>query len=72
MDRDHGSWNLNITSLRTNNKRAMYVCKYIGKDLAAFAHCKRWWRSHDYNEKEELTDEQKRERAQWDRDWETM
>ncbi len=27
---------------------ARYVAKYLGKDLAAFIGCKRWWRSHDY------------------------
>ena len=27
---------------------AAYVAKYVSKAPEAFAHCKRWWRSHDY------------------------
>ena len=33
---------------------AAYVAKYVSKAPEAFAHCKRWWRSHDYQvDKEE-------------------
>lgn len=28
---------------------AAYVAKYISKAPESFAHCKRWWRSHDYS-----------------------
>lgn len=63
-----GSWNVNITSLRGSTKRAAYVCKYIGKDLHSFHKCKRWWRSHDYNEPEEETEEDKEARRGWGRE----
>lgn len=29
---------------------AKYVAKYLGKDPHAFAGCKRWWRSHNYEQ----------------------
>jgi hypothetical protein len=45
-----GSYMVDIRAIRTTGQAAFYVAKYVGKDLAAFAHCKRWWRSHDYNE----------------------
>lgn len=45
-----GSTHVDIRAIKTIGKAAFYVAKYIGKDLAAFAHCKRWWRSHGYSE----------------------
>ena len=60
------SWNVNIMALGTRGLVA-YACKYIGKDLSAFEGCKRWWRSHDFNDKEEPTDEEIWERKKWGR-----
>jgi hypothetical protein len=45
-----GSFMVNIQAIKNIGQRAFYVAKYVGKDLAAFTNCKRWWRSHDYNE----------------------
>lgn len=43
-----GAFIVGITKIPTIHGAAQYVAKYIGKDLASFAGCKRWWRSHDY------------------------
>lgn len=45
-----GSHQVDIRKIDTRGKAAFYVSKYIGKDLSAFEGCKRWWRSHGYNE----------------------
>lgn len=45
-----GSTHVDIRKIDTRGKAAFYVAKYIGKDLSAFPHCKRWWRSHGYSE----------------------
>jgi len=45
-----GSRGVDIRKIDTRGQAAFYVAKYIGKDLSAFAGCKRWWRSHGYNE----------------------
>lgn len=45
-----GSYMVDIRKIATTGQAAMYCAKYIGKDLSAFAHCKRWWRSHGYSE----------------------
>ena len=45
-----GSTHIDIRKIDTRGKAAFYVAKYIGKDLAPFEHCKRWWRSHGYSE----------------------
>ncbi len=46
-----------VVDIRRPKTRAQvywYVAKYLGKDLAPFKGCKRWWRSHNYEvEKEE-------------------
>lgn len=60
------SWNVNIMALGTRGLVA-YACKYIGKDLSAFEGCKRWWRSHDFNEKIEPTEEELAQRRGWGR-----
>lgn len=44
-----GSYMVDIRRIRTNGQAAMYVAKYIGKDLSAFEGCKRWWRSVGYS-----------------------
>lgn len=48
-----GAWMVHISQIRTVGQAMFYVTKYIGKDLAPFEGCKRWWRSHDYNVIEE-------------------
>jgi hypothetical protein len=45
-----GSSQIFINKIATTGQAAFYAAKYIGKDLHAFAHCKRWWRSHGYSE----------------------
>lgn len=45
-----GSHQVDIRKIDTRGKAAFYVAKYIGKDLQAFAACKRWWRSHHFND----------------------
>lgn len=62
-----GSWNVNITKIDPGRHFA-YVTKYIGKDVAAFEGCKRWWRSHDYDLADhELTLEEARALQGWSR-----
>ena len=62
-----GSWNVNITKI-DKGRAGHYVAKYIGKDLHSFAHCKRWWRSHDYDlQDRELTEEELRALRGWSR-----
>lgn len=48
-----GSPGIDIRAIRRGKKAAKYVAKYIGKDLSTFENCKRWWRSHDYNEEDD-------------------
>lgn len=37
-----------VRFIQDTGRVAAYVAKYISKAPEAFAHCKRWWRSHDY------------------------
>lgn len=60
------SWNVNIKAIKTPGMLA-YAAKYIGKDLAAFANCKRWWRSHDFTVDKPNADELRRQRQGWNR-----
>lgn len=64
-----GSWNVNIRKIETVGQAAYYCAKYIGKDLASFASCKRWWRSHDYQIVDPDDDWHTRKKARWSR-WE--
>lgn len=43
-----GAFIIDIRFIRRKSQVLFYVTKYIGKDLAAFEGCKRWWRSHNY------------------------
>lgn len=43
-----GAWTVDIRDISKVSQIYYYVTKYIGKELAAFAGCKRWWRSHNY------------------------
>lgn len=45
-----GSYMVDIKKIKAKREAARYVAKYIGKDLSAFPHCKRWWRSHGYSD----------------------
>lgn len=67
------SYIVDIRPIDGDNQARFYVAKYLGKDLAPFEHCKRWWRSHDFNDKEELTEEERQDRRLWmrmDAHWE--
>ena len=44
---------VDIRKIPNRNAVMFYITKYIGKDLAAFEGCKRWWRSHNYEEQTE-------------------
>lgn len=45
---------VDVRFIQDTGRVAAYVAKYISKAPEAFAHCKRWWRSKDYQvEKEE-------------------
>jgi hypothetical protein len=45
-----GSTHVDIRKIKNAGTAAFYCAKYIGKDLAAFEGCKRWWRSHGYRD----------------------
>lgn len=45
-----GAYMVDIQKIKARKQAAAYVAKYIGKDLAAFPGCKRWWRSHHYSD----------------------
>lgn len=48
-----GAYQVDVRFIRKKTQVLFYVTKYIGKDLAAFQGCKRWWRSHNYSEGKE-------------------
>lgn len=39
---------VDIRKIKDRKMAYFYVTKYLGKDLAPFEGCKRWWRSHNY------------------------
>lgn len=39
---------VDIRAIKDRKHAFWYITKYLGKDLAAFEGCKRWWRSHNY------------------------
>lgn len=43
-----GSGGVNIKFIRNTAKVLFYITKYIGKDLAKFEGCKRYWKSQNY------------------------
>lgn len=43
-----GSGGVNIKFIRNTQKVLFYITKYIGKDLAKFEGCKRYWKSQNY------------------------
>lgn len=44
---------VDIRKIKDRKMAFYYVTKYLGKDLAAFEGCKRWWRSHNYETEKE-------------------
>lgn len=46
-----GSYQVDIRKISNAGSAAWYVAKYIGKDLTAFEGCKRWWRSHGFEDR---------------------
>lgn len=60
-----GSWNVNIWKIRTVGQAVFYATKYIGKDLHKFEGCKRWWRSHNYNCRDDELPERRRYSEHW-------
>lgn len=51
-----GAYMVDVRFIKKKTQVLFYVTKYIGKDLAAFKGCKRWWRSHNYSEGTEVRD----------------
>lgn len=43
---------VDIRRIQDKGRAAAYVSKYVGKDPHGFAGCKRWWRSHNYDQGE--------------------
>lgn len=39
---------VDIRAIKDRKHAFWYITKYLGKDLASFEGCKRWWRSHNY------------------------
>lgn len=39
---------VDIRQIKSRKMAFWYITKYLGKDLASFKGCKRWWRSHNY------------------------
>jgi hypothetical protein len=39
---------IDIRQIKSRKMAFWYITKYLGKDLAQFRGCKRWWRSHNY------------------------
>lgn len=62
-----GSYMVDIRRIASEGQAALYVSKYIGKDLAAFAGCKRWWRSHAYSEEDVSEYQADKAGGQWGR-----
>lgn len=62
-----GSYMVDIRKISTEGQAALYVAKYIGKDLAAFASCKRWWRSRGYSEQVVVEYQEDKASGQWRR-----
>lgn len=48
MERLIGAPIVDVRFIQDVGRVGAYVAKYISKAPEAFAHCKRWWRSHDY------------------------
>lgn len=66
-ERITGSFMVDIRAITSVGKAAFYVAKYVGKDLSKFQSCKRWWRSHDWNDKEAISEEDREQFRGWGR-----
>lgn len=44
---------VDVRRIQDKGRAAAYVSKYVGKDPHTFVGCKRWWRSHNYDECDE-------------------
>ena len=55
-----GAFEVDVRFIKKASQVLFYVTKYIGKDLHAFAGCKRWWRSHNYEDLHEQPPERVR------------
>lgn len=62
-----GSTGIYIQYIRSTGQAAAYCAKYIGKDLAQFPNCKRWWRSHGFSEAPSPDYAEDRPRGDWQR-----
>lgn len=60
-----GAQHVDIRKIKGRRDAARYVAKYIGKDLHAFAGCKRWWRSHGYDLPDSQDEQQPGKRPAW-------
>lgn len=49
MKRLIGAPIVDVRFIQDTGRVAAYVAKYVSKAPEMFAHCKRWWRSHDYS-----------------------
>lgn len=48
-----GAHQVDVRFIKKSSQVLFYVTKYIGKELHAFEGCKRWWRSHNYDQLKE-------------------
>ena len=62
-----GSTGIYIQFIRSTGQAAAYCAKYIGKDLAQFEGCKRWWRSHGFIEAKAEDYSKDHPRERWER-----
>src|SRR3546814_20125951 len=66
MKRLIGAQSIDIRRVGKRKGAAYYISKYIGKDPEAFKGCKRWWRSHNYDLREDDGREPLRSGSRWD------
>lgn len=62
-----GSFMVDIRRIKSTGMAALYCAKYIGKDLAAFPGCKRWWRSHGFEDEAPEDYQTEKASGQWSR-----
>lgn len=67
-----GAFHVDIRKIHGPSEAARYVAKYIGKEPFAFEGCKRWWRSHNYDESPERDDRKIRLSQHWRRERNTI
>lgn len=62
-----GSFMVDIRRIASKGQAALYIAKYLGKDLASFEGCKRWWRSHGYDDEKPEDYRPDEQRGEWSR-----